>query len=218
METLPGVGPTAARRLARLGLRTVGDVQAHRPRRYEQPAPERSISELFGDEEAVIEVTVRRASGRRRGRLHILTAHVSDDTGDIRATWFNQPWLEAKLTPGVRARLRGRQNRYGFAVESYDLGDAADTADFAPVYPSTEDVAQKQLRSISEAALTASRAGGDQLPVALRVSERLPLRADALVALHRPRTLVGGGARAAAARVRRVAHAPARVAPPWSGT
>ena len=189
VETLPGVGPTAARRLARLGLRTVGDVLAHRPRRYERPAPERSISELFGDEEAVIEVVVQRASGRRRGRLHILTAHVSDATGEIRATWFNQPWLEAKLTPGVRARLRGRQNRYGFAVDSYDLGDAADTADFAPVYPSTEDLAQKQLRSVSEAALGAAGAGGDLLPAGLRVAEGLPLRADALVALHRPRTL-----------------------------
>ena len=117
VETLPGVGPTAARRLARLGLRTVGDVLAHRPRRYERPAPERTISELFGDEEAVIEVVVRRASGRRRGRLHILTAHVADDTGEIRATWFNQPWLETKLTagrprpsarPSEPVRLRGR--------------------------------------------------------------------------------------------------------------
>jgi ATP-dependent DNA helicase RecG len=189
VETLPGVGPTAARRLARLGLRSVGDVLAHRPRRYERPAPERTISELFGDEEAVIEVTVRRASGRRRGRLHILTAHVADDTGEIRATWFNQPWLETKLTAGVTARLRGRQNRYGFAVDSYDLGDAADTADFAPVYPSTEDLAQKQLRSVSEAALAAAGAGGDQLPAGLRIAQALPLRRDALVAVHRPRTL-----------------------------
>ncbi len=187
--TLPGVGPTAARRLARLGLRTVGDVLSHRPRRYERPVPERTIAELFGDDEAVIEATVQRASSRRRGRLHILTAHVADSTGEIRATWFNQPWLEEKLVPGAQVRLRGRQNRYGFAVDSYDLGDAADTADFAPVYPSTEDLAQKQLRTIAEHALAFAGAGGDLLPARLRVAERLPLRGDALIALHRPRTL-----------------------------
>src|SRR5262245_5896244 len=38
VETLAGVGPTAKRRLARLGLRTVGDLLAHRPRRFEQPS------------------------------------------------------------------------------------------------------------------------------------------------------------------------------------
>jgi ATP-dependent DNA helicase RecG len=177
-----------ARKLRRLGLETIGDMLGHRPRRYERPVPERAISELFGDEEAVIEVVVRRASGRRRGRLHILTAHVGDASGEIRATWFNQPWLESKLVPGTHMRLRGRQNRYGFAVESYDLGDAAETADFAPVYPATEDLAQKQLRSISEAALAFAGAGGDVLPAPLRASEQLPLRADALMALHRPRT------------------------------
>jgi len=189
VESLPAVGPTAKRRLARLGLRTVGDLLAHRPRRYEQPAPERRISELFGDEEAVLEAVVRSATGRRRGRLHILTARVTDDTGEIRATWFNQPWLEAKLVPGTRIRLRGRPNRHGFAVESYDLGDASDTADYAPVYPASEELGQKQLRGIVESALAFVRAVPDPLPAELRAAERLPLVADALLALHHPRTL-----------------------------
>jgi ATP-dependent DNA helicase RecG len=189
VTTLTGVGPAVARRLARLGLRSVGDVLAHRPRRYEQPVAHRSVSELFGDEEAVLDVVVRRTAARRRGRLHILTAHVGDATGEIRATWFNQPWLESQLTPGAAVRLRGRPNRYGFAVDSYDLGDVSDTADYAPVYPSTEDLAQRQLRTITDAALRHCDAGGDPLPATLRASESLPLRPDALVALHRPANL-----------------------------
>jgi ATP-dependent DNA helicase RecG len=189
VDTLPGVGPAVKRKLAKLGLETVGDVLAHRPRRYEEPAPERTVAELFGDDEAVLEVTVRRASGRRRGRLHILTATVTDDTGEIRATWFNQPWLEGKLVAGARLRLRGRRNRFGFAVESYDLGEAADTADFAPVYPASEELAQKQLRAIGESALAYARAAGDAVPALTRAEEGLPLRPDALAALHRPRSL-----------------------------
>jgi ATP-dependent DNA helicase RecG len=189
VDVLPGVGPTARKRLAKLGLQSVGDVLAHRPRRYEEPAPERTIAELFGEEEAVLEAVVRRASSRRRGRLHILTATVADETGDIRATWFNQPWLESKLTPGTHLRIRGRRNRFGFAVESYDLGEAAETADFAPVYPASEELAQKQLRAIAEGALQYVRAGGDALPARLREAEGLALRADALMALHRPRSL-----------------------------
>jgi len=136
----------------------------------------------------VLDVSVRRASARRRGRLHILTAHVEDATGEIRATWFNQPWLEAKLVPGTRLRLRGKPNRFGFQVSSYDIGDAVETADLAPVYPSTADLAQKTLRAVTEAALPLARAGGEPLPTSVRVAETLPLRADAVVGLHRPRT------------------------------
>jgi ATP-dependent DNA helicase RecG len=187
IETLAGVGPAVRRKLGRLGIVTVGDLLAHRPRRYETAAEERTIATLFGEDEAVLDVIVRRVSARRRGRLHILTAHVVDATGEIRATWFNQPWLEPKLTPGTRVRMRGKQNRFGFQVSSFDLGDAVETADFAPVYPSTADLAQKTLRTLTDEALAFARDVGEPLPAAVRAGDALPLRADAFVRLHRPR-------------------------------
>jgi ATP-dependent DNA helicase RecG len=186
VDVLEGVGPAVRRKLARLGVATVGDLLQHAPRRYERPVAERTIATLFGDDEAVLDVVVRRASGRRRGRLHILTAVVADDTGELRATWFNQPWLEARLTPGTRLRLRGKRNRFGFQVESYDLGGPDATADFAPVYPSTADLAQKTLRGLVDQVLGDARAAGDPLPASLRAARGLPVHADALVALHRP--------------------------------
>jgi RecG-like helicase len=122
LETLPGVGPTLRKRLAKLGLERVGDLLDHRPRRYEEPAPERPIADLWGEDEVVIAGQVLRTSSRRgRGRLQILTAQVADASGQITATWFNQPWLQEKLAPGTRVRLRGTTNRYGFQVRSYDL-------------------------------------------------------------------------------------------------
>jgi ATP-dependent DNA helicase RecG len=189
VESLEGVGPTIARRLGKLGLRTVGDLLWQRPRRYEEPVPTKRICDLFGDEEAVIEGVVRSATSRRRGRLKILTARVADETGEIKATWFNQPWLEAKLVSGTAVRIRGRANRYGFAVSSYDLDGDSETGDFAPVYPAGEDVTQKKLRDLHAQALEHARAVGEELPAALLASERLPIRADALWAVHRPRSL-----------------------------
>jgi ATP-dependent DNA helicase RecG len=189
VESLSGVGPTIARRLAKLGLRTVGDLLWQRPRRYEEPVPTKRICDLFGDEEAVIEGVVRSATSRRRGRLKILTARIADATGEIRATWFNQPWLEPKLVPGTALRVRGRANRHGFAVSAYDLDGDAETGDFAPVYPASEDVAQKKLRDLHTQALEHVRHVGEDLPSSLLASGRLPTRADALWAIHRPRSL-----------------------------
>ena len=187
--SLRGVGPTVARRLVRVGLERVGDLLWQGPRRYERPVPTKWISDLFGDEEAVIEGIVRSFSSRRRGRLKILTARVADDTGEVKATWFNQPWVEGRLAPGARVRLRGRSNRYGFAVSSYDLDGDEETADFAPVYPSTEDLSQKKLRDLRAQALARVRDVGEPFPAAVRAREALAPRADALVALHRPRSL-----------------------------
>jgi len=188
LDTLPGVGPALRGKLAKLGLRTVRDLFEHRPRGYQQAVGETPISELFGEDEAVIAGEVRRVSIRpTRRRLTVLKAAVRDDTGEISAVWFNQPWLADKLQPGTRLRLRGQLRRNEFHVRSYDLNGAAATADFAPVYPASEEVTSARLRALVESALPQARDFGDSLPASLRARERLPLRYDALVALHRPR-------------------------------
>src|SRR2546423_1905015 len=201
VETLPGVGPALRARLAKLGLRTVRDLLEHRPRDYQQAVGETRISDLFGDEEAVIAGEVRRVAVRpTRRRLTVLKAAVRDESGEISAVWFNQPWLAEKLQPGTRLRLRGQLRRNEFHVRSYDLDGAAATADFAPVYPASEEVTSPRLRTLVEAALPHARDFGDSLPAALRARQGLPLRFDALVALHRPR-----GAEEAEAARRRLA-------------
>src|SRR5205809_1526286 len=188
LDTLPGVGPSQRGKLAKLGLRTVRDLLEHRPRDYQQAVGETPISNLFGEEEAVIAGEVRRVSIRpTRRRLTILKAAVRDESGEISAVWFNQPWLADKLRPGTRLRLRGQLRRNEFHVRSYDLDGASATADFAPVYPASEEVTSPRLRTLVESALPHARDLGDSLPASLRARERLPLRFDALVALHRPR-------------------------------
>ena len=187
VDVLPGVGPAVKKRLERLGLETVGDLLAHRPFRYEEPVPEVRIADLQADEDVAISGEVLSTSKRRRGRLQMLTARISDGTATISATWFNQPWLERQLQPGTALRLRGRQGRYGFDVRSFDIGDGEATADFAPVYPASEEITAKKLREVVGAALPDALA--DPLPSELKQREALPERVDALWALHRPRSL-----------------------------
>jgi ATP-dependent DNA helicase RecG len=186
VTTLPGVGATLAKRLRALGIETVRDLLAHRPRRYERAVDEIAISQLWGDDEVaiageVVDVRTRRLGGRRS----IVTARVRDESGTIGASWFNQPWLAERLTPGTHLRLRGRLGRYGFDVKSYDVGAARATADFAPVYPASEQVPSTRLRELARAALAQH---GRYLPDTLPAELELPLRCDALAAIHFPET------------------------------
>jgi ATP-dependent DNA helicase RecG len=186
LDALPGVGATLKRRLARLGLLTIGDLLAHRPRRYESAADEVAIAALGGPEEVVIAGEVLNVRSRRRGRLKIVTARISDGTASVAASWFNQPWLEEQLRPGVHVRLRGKSGRYGFDVKSYDVGGGEATLDFAPVYPASEEIPPKRVRTLVGHALGHVVDCFDPLPAELREREGMPLKRDALFAIHRP--------------------------------
>jgi ATP-dependent DNA helicase RecG len=190
LDGLRGVGPSASKRLAKLGLHTVGDLLGHAPRRYETAAPERRIADLLAEEEVAVagvvgDVTVRRP----RRRLAIVRARVHDESGEVTAIWFNQEWLATKLAPGTAVRLRGRLQRGEFHVRAYDLGDVLATADYAPVYPAGEEITPQRLRALVDQVLSLARAVPDPLPAELGPRLQLPLKSDALHALHRPRSL-----------------------------
>jgi ATP-dependent DNA helicase RecG len=187
LDVLPGVGATLKRKLAKLGLVTLRDLLEHRPRRYETAVDEVPIAALAGQDEVAIAGEVLNVSARRRGRLRIVTARISDGTASVAATWFNQPWLEEQLRPGVHVRLRGKPGRYGFDVKSHDIGEGeSTTADFAPVYPASEEITPKRMRTLVGNALGHVIDYFDPLPAELREREGLPLKRDALFAIHHP--------------------------------
>src|SRR4051794_18152258 len=187
VSSLAGVGPTLAKRLRAFGISTVRDLLDHAPRRYESAAEQVSIAKLgLTEGEVAIEGRIVSARARPlRGRRTLVNATVRDDSGgQTTAQFFNQPWLVEKLTPGTPIRLRGKLGRYGFDVKSYDIGEARRTADFAPVYPASEQIPSARLRELVRAALALHAADlHDPLPLELE----LPLRGDALAALHFPR-------------------------------
>jgi ATP-dependent DNA helicase RecG len=183
LDALPGVGVTLKRKLAKLGLLTVRDLLEHRPRRYESAADEVAIAELRGRDEVVIVGEVLNVTKRPlRGRRTLVNARIDDGTATITASWFNQPWVADQLKPGMEVRLRGKQGRYGFDVKSY--GDAS--ADYAPVYPASEEVPPTRLRTLVGHALGHVADFPDPLPAELRDAEAMPLKRDALFTLHKP--------------------------------
>ncbi len=188
VSSLKGVGDKTASALARLGVVSIRDLLLYRPRRYEPPAPRRDVGELLAGEEASLDVVVVNASVRRtrRRNLTLLEALVRDETGSIVATWFNQAWLADKLIPGVRLQIRGALERGDFVVRTYEFGSDP-IADITPLYPASEALATKRIRELVRMALGHIDDLGEPLPASLRAARRLPHKADAVVALHRPR-------------------------------
>jgi ATP-dependent DNA helicase RecG len=186
VSALPGVGVTMAKRLRGFGISTVRDLLFHAPRRYESAVDQVSISKLGQvDEEVAIEGRVVSARSRPlRGRRTIVNAILRDDSGaSVNVSFFNQPWLAEKLTPGTHLRVRGKLGRYGFEPKSYDIGEAKRTADRAPVYPASEQIPSNRLRELVRTALTQY---GRSFPDPLPAEQELALRRDALAALHFP--------------------------------
>ena len=186
VQSLPGVGPSLAKRLRTFGITTVRELLLHAPRRYESAVDQVAISKLgMAEGEVAIEGRIVSARSRPlRGRRTLVSAVIADGSGgQISASFFNQPWLIDKLTPGTPIRVRGKLGRYGFDVKSYDIGEAKRTADFAPVYPASESVSTVRLRELVRAALAQH---GGSVPDALPAELGLALRADALHAIHFP--------------------------------
>ncbi len=188
VTSLTGVGAKTAASLGRLGIASVRDLMLYRPRRYEPPAPQRTLAELFAGEEASVDVEVVNVSVRRTRRrsLTILEALVRDETGSMVATWFNQAWLADKLAPGVQVQLRGSLERGDFVVRAYEIGDEP-LEEITPVYPASEALATKRIRDLVKLALEQVESIGDPLPALVRARQRLPGKVDALRVLHAPR-------------------------------
>jgi ATP-dependent DNA helicase RecG len=196
LEALPGVGPATARAAKRIGLETLGDLIEHLPFDHRDYERSRHVAELAIGEEATVAVTVKscRVRPTRRRGLRLLECEVADDSGPMKAVWFNQDYLLDQLTEGRRVLLRGKleRNRGGpaFRVREHELASRSDagrhTTGLVPVYPATEGLSTRRIRDITWALRGAERHSVEPLPARVRASERLAVRADALAAAHFP--------------------------------
>jgi ATP-dependent DNA helicase RecG len=139
---LKGVGESRAGALAKVGVRNVLDLLTYYPRRYIDRTNQARLSDLDVGEEATVLVTVVRTSARRtRNGKSLVTADVTDGSGHLRVSFFNQPFRERQLKEGSDVVLFGRtevfQGRRQMTNPVVDLiGDR--TGRIVPVYPQSE--------------------------------------------------------------------------------
>ena len=193
-----GVGPAAAKRLAKLGIETAQDLLEHLPFDHRDYEGQRAVAELAIGEEATVLVRVRdcRVRPTRRRRLQIVEARVADETGPLKAVWFNQAYLVDQLKEGTTVLLRGRlESGRGdptFRVSEHEIARAGDdalgrhTTGLVPIYPATEGLSARRIRELAHGLHGEERDTVEPLPARIRARERLPARADALHAAHWP--------------------------------
>src|SRR5262245_59766930 len=107
VQYVKGVGPQRAPALERLGVRTAEDLLLHVPFRYEDRRAFAKIAELRPGMKVSVSGRVAIAGLRRARRVTLYEIRLEDDSGRLKAIWFNQPFLRDVLPRGVRVVLYG---------------------------------------------------------------------------------------------------------------
>src|SRR5215210_3984900 len=201
VKFLKGVGERRAEALERLGIRTARDLLWHLPHRYVDASTVTPLAEAkLGQEVACVgQVVAKGVLPTRRG-LRIFHAVLRDDSGLLECVWPGQPFLERTIAVGqtllVSGPVRFYHGRQMAPREYVILADAAGESDpltagkVLPVYPATEGLSHKVIRSLVERHLDGLIAiSDDVLPEIQRRTLNLPQLADALRAVHRPGSL-----------------------------
>jgi ATP-dependent DNA helicase RecG len=196
---LKGVGERKAEGLAAVDVENLLDLLTYYPRRYVDRTNEARVRDLVVGEEALVLVTVQRVSSRRtRGRPPkiLVTADVTDGSGQLRVTFFNQAWRERQLRPGMTVALFGKLEIYAGRRQMTNpvvdlIGDR--TGRIVPIYPQSEKAGLStwEIGDWVAEVLRRSQVRGLLDPVPGWVLDRFDLvtRAEAFAGIHAPDSL-----------------------------
>jgi ATP-dependent DNA helicase RecG len=196
------LGNKTAVPLDKLGVRTVGDLLRHYPRRYDRRGDLTDLASLRVGDEVTVLAEVRSAKvitmKNRPGIL--LEVAVTDGTGTLWLTFFNQKWREKDLWVGRRGLFAGKVGVFNRKRQlnnpDYEMfDDDADTGDgeivaggLIPVYPASTALPTwkiaKSVKIILDGLLAADVP--DPLPQHVRRNHRLLGLFEALTLIHRP--------------------------------
>jgi ATP-dependent DNA helicase RecG len=159
VEKLFMVGPTYARRLNRMGIKTAEDLLYHFPFRYDDYSLVSVIKKVQPNKSVTVQgEVIEMKNVYTKNRKKIQKAIVADQTGQIQAIWFNQPFLSRTIKKGSRISLSGKtgwfDRKISLVSPEYELlkeiaGETKSihTGRLVPVYHETRGVSSKWLRS-----------------------------------------------------------------------
>ena len=158
---MKGVWRKMQPRLESIGVNRVGDLVYQFPNRHSDYTRIRKVAQLSPGEDQTAILTVWEASQTMLGRQKSTQAVLGDETGNVRAVWFNNPWLASRLKQGSRVSISGKVNVFrgslvfqGPECEVLDEDDdLLHTGRLVPVYSTTQGLSQRVLRTLVKRAL-----------------------------------------------------------------
>jgi ATP-dependent DNA helicase RecG len=180
----------------RLGMANVLEVLTNYPRRYLDRTKQAAIGDLDLGESATLLVKVLSASTRTtRNRRSLTNVIVTDGTGRVTCTFFNQRWRERQLPPGTEVVIFGKLESYRGTRQMTNpvvdfVGD--ETGGIVPVYAQSEKekVGTREIARLVRSALakSAPRGFADPVPDDVLDEHDLITRGAAFEGIHRPET------------------------------
>ncbi|MDR2665536.1 MAG: ATP-dependent DNA helicase RecG [Oscillospiraceae bacterium] len=171
---IKGVGEKRAALMAKLGIRTLGELVRHYPRAYEDRTVFMRVGELKPGDAACVRATVTAEPVLRhvRAGLDILTFTVADDSGAMGVVFFNQPFVKDSIAPGRAYTLYGKvagtprrpEMQNPVIEQGTAQGRGALTGAIVPVYALTAGISHNAMAGAVRQGLILC---GDELPDAL---------------------------------------------------
>jgi len=195
IEKLRNVGDKTLKKLNKLGIYTIEDLITHFPREYEDRTQILKVCQLINEEKSIFKARITSTPINNRFKQKtITTVKVSDDTGEVEISWFNQPYLEKQLKIGTEYVFVGKIRRgYGkIQIDSpkYEITNKAEfmiAGRIVPQYPLTYGLSQHVLQKIIKNALDEMQGVlNDILPVETRKKYNLAEYNYAIRNIHLP--------------------------------
>ena len=200
VEKLPDIGPTNARRLEKLGIRTIRDLLLALPFGWESYGGPTAISSLSPGTQATVVGFVKSINAKQslRRRIKLTEATIVDQDGaSLRLVWFNMQFVARQLHKGDRIAVAGTvklsrysglnmQNPHYERLDGVEEIQPARVGGMMPKYHLVDGLSSRRIARWVESALPLAGQLEDLLPPDVRERHHLLDVGDAVRRGHKP--------------------------------
>lgn len=210
LSEISGIGERYAKKLALMNIFNLGDLLYHFPHRYDDFSVMKKINQIGLGETVTVQGQLESIKTIRtwKRKMSITEAYFKDDTGIIKAVWFNNPLPVKFLSKGKYVQLSGtvkvskkkeahlqhpnfeiipkKQFENSSSEETKPLNKNTSTGSLIPIYPETKGITSYWLRRLIKKVLSQTEII-DFIPADILKSQKIIDLKTALEQIHFPK-------------------------------